>query len=89
MKGWAISVPLHSKDFFTMLLYAPQEKSTDLEQIILSVLDSIIIDQGCYTEAGIITNFAFPKTNQEKIEINVNNRIISVFSCLVIILYFI
>lgn len=77
MKGWAISVPLHSKDFFTMLLYAPQEKSNDLEQIILSVLDSIIIDQGCYTEAGIITNFAFPKTNQEKIEINVNNRIIT------------
>ncbi len=75
MSGWAVCIPLiQSKDFLTVLSFAPEEKAYDCEQFILSVLDSVMIDRGSFTENGIITAFAFPKAGTKKITLNIDGK---------------
>ena len=78
MSGWGVCIPLpESKDYLTVLSYAPQDKAYDCEQFILSLLDSIMIDRGSYTSEGIITAFAFPKKGGKKIELNIAGKTIN------------
>ena len=75
MAGWGVSIPLPSgEDILTMLSFAPEDKSYDCEQFILSLLDSIMIDRGSYHEAGIITSFAFPKKGDKKLTLNIAGK---------------
>ena len=75
MSGWGICTPLSdSEDFLTVLAFAPADKAYDCEQFILSVLDSVMIDQGSFKEAGIITAFAFPETGTKKTVLNIGGK---------------
>lgn len=75
MTGWGICVPLYpQKDFLTMLCYAPKDKAFDCEQMILSVLDSLMVDRGSFSEAGIITRFAFPKTQSMAVTLEIGGK---------------
>lgn len=75
MSGWGVCVPLYpSKDFLTILCYAPKDKAFDCEQMILSVLDCLMVDKGSFSEAGIITRFAFPRTQSIAVELEIGGK---------------
>lgn len=72
MQGWAVCIPLPSEtDYLCVISYCPKDKFYDLEQFLLSILDSIMIDRASRREAGIITTFAFPKTSPVDITLNI------------------
>ncbi|HAC32567.1 MAG TPA: hypothetical protein DCF70_08090 [Treponema sp.] len=72
MEGWAVCIPLPSAtDYLCVISYCPEDKFYNLEQFLLSVLDSIMIDRGSRREAGLITTFAFPKTTPQSITLNI------------------
>ncbi|WP_147615899.1 hypothetical protein [Treponema pectinovorum] len=76
--GWGICAPLQkTNDFLTVLCFCPQEKFHDIEQFMLSILDCVMIDRASFAEAGIITNFAFPKTQNQKVELKIDGKNIS------------
>lgn len=60
--GWAVSSLLQdSKGYVVMLCYTPTEVFYDLEQFVISCVDSLCIDYGSYYSPGPLTSFAFPK----------------------------
>lgn len=60
--GWAISSLLQdSKGYVVMLCYTPTDVFYDLEQFVISCVDSLCIDYGSYYSPGPLTSFAFPK----------------------------
>lgn len=72
MQGWAVCIPLPSEtDYLCVISYCPKDKFYDLEQFLLSIMDSIMIDRASRREAGIITTFAFPKTSPVDITLNI------------------
>ncbi len=80
LSGWAVCIPLPSgTDYFTMLCYAPSDKAYDVDQFMLSTLDSIMIDRGSFREPGIITSFAFPKKGQLPLNLEIAGTQISTF----------
>jgi hypothetical protein len=73
--GWACAAPLPGKNAGIVLLaYAPKEKEYDCEQFILSLIDSLMIDQGSFRESGIVTAFAFPGGRNKNITLTVNGH---------------
>ena len=61
--GWAVSSLLQdSKGYVVMLCYTPTEVFYDLEQFVISCVDSLCIDYGSYYSPGPLTSFAFPKS---------------------------
>lgn len=74
-KGWAICVPLPQKrGYLSLLTYAPEKFEADLQQIMISILDSIMIDAGSFREAGIITSTFFPRNSPKKITLEINGQ---------------
>ena len=60
--GWAVSSLLQdSKGYVVMLCYTPTDVFYDLEQFVISCVDSLCIDYGSYYSPGPFTSFAFPK----------------------------
>ncbi|MBQ4554327.1 MAG: hypothetical protein IJA53_04380 [Spirochaetaceae bacterium] len=60
--GWAVSSLLQdSKGYVVMLCYTPTDVFYDLEQFVISCVDSLCIDYGSYYGPGPLTSFAFPK----------------------------
>ena len=60
--GWAVSSLLQdSKGYVVMLCYTPTDVFYDLEQFVISCVDSLCIDYGSYYSPGPLTCFAFPK----------------------------
>lgn len=60
--GWAVSSLLQdSKGYVVMLCYTPTEVFYNLEQFVISCVDSLCIDYGSYYSSGPLTSFAFPK----------------------------
>ena len=60
--GWAVSSLLQdSKGYVVMLCYTPTAVFYDLEQFVISCVDSLCIDYGSYYSPGPLTSFAFPK----------------------------
>lgn len=60
--GWAVSSLLQdSKGYVVMLCYTPTDVFYDLEQFVISCIDSLCIDYGSYYSPGPLTSFAFPK----------------------------
>lgn len=73
--GWALSVNLPGKnDILTLLCYADSDKANDLEQFIISTLNSLCIDNGSFTSPGIITTYAFPKTQDRQVNLNIAGK---------------
>lgn len=71
MAGWGICVPLvQKKSYIAALSFAPEKNAFDCLQFILSVLDSISIDNAGLRQPGIVTTFAFPRNNPKKITVS-------------------
>ncbi|MBQ0051506.1 MAG: hypothetical protein KBT11_05515 [Treponema sp.] len=77
-KGWACSIPLpQKKGFLTILTYVPQKLEADLQQVLISILDSVMIDTGSYREPGLITSTFYPRKQSKKINLEVSGKNIS------------
>ena len=73
--GWAVSSLLQdSKGYVVMLCYSPTEVFYDLEQFIISCIDSLCIDYGSYYNPGPLTSFAFPKGETENHSIEIDGE---------------
>ena len=73
--GWAVSSLLQdSKGYVVMLCYSPTEVFYDLEQFIISCVDSLCIDYGSYYHPGPITSFAFPKGEAQNHSIEIDGE---------------
>ncbi len=74
-KGWGISVPLpQKKGFLVLLAYSPEKFEADLQQVLISVLDSVMIDSGSFREPGIITSAFFPRNSPKKINLEIGGK---------------
>lgn len=74
-KGYACAVTIpKSKAHFVLLSYSDEKVFTDLEQFLLSILDSLYISDESFVTPGLVTTFAFPKSEDCKIEISINNQ---------------
>jgi len=59
--GWALSVELAGgKGSLVMACFAPAERATELEPLIVSTLDAVFTDNGAYFCPGPMTAFAWP-----------------------------
>lgn len=77
MEGWGCCIPLpDKKSYLTALSFAPSDRARDCEQFMLSVLDSIMPDSLSAKEAGLITAFAFPKTEKKEIILKISGKTI-------------
>jgi hypothetical protein len=73
-KGWTTAVDLPDKKTqLIVLCYADENKEAGCEQLILSVIDSIMIDRGSFFEPGIVTTFAYPATSPKQVALIINN----------------
>ena len=74
-KGWALSAVLsdHKTDI-VLLCYADEDVEHVCENLILSVLDSLMIDRGSFFEAGPVTSYAYPGSSKKNIELTINGR---------------
>lgn len=76
-EGWAASVAIpEKKAFITLLCYAPSGKQGQCAQFILSVIDSFIPAQNCFTKSGLITAFAYPGSKQKPITLTIGGKTI-------------
>lgn len=74
-KGWASGIPLPQKrGYLTILAYSPEEFAGDLEQLQVSILDSVMIDAGSFREPGLITTAFFPRTSPEQLELTLQGK---------------
>lgn len=77
-KGWAVAVPLPQKrGYLSLLTYSPEKFEADLQQVMISILDSVMIDAGSFREPGIITSAFFPRNSPKNITLNINGNKIS------------
>ena len=73
--GWGLTVPLPlRRGYLTVLSYAKQEFADDLMQVIVSVLDSVMIDDGSFTEPGIITATYFPREKEKAVSLKIGGK---------------
>ena len=73
--GWAaaFTLPL-GRGYLTLLAYSDAESAFDIEQFLLSVLDSVMIDRGSFRECGIITAAAFPSQEKKPLTLTINGK---------------
>ena len=73
--GWGLTVKLPlQKGYLTVLSYAKNEFADDLMQVVVSVLDSVIIDDGSLKEPGIITSTFFPREKEKAVSIKIGGK---------------
>lgn len=76
-EGWALSVPLINKNAVLVLLcYAPFEYADGAQQFIISCINSLAIDRGSYYEPGPVTAYAFPKTGNVPVTLEIEGKTI-------------
>lgn len=76
--GWSLATPLSDNSNILVIAgFAETSKSYDLEQMILSLLDSLMIDKGSFRESGAVTTFAYPKSKTKKIALKINGKTIN------------
>lgn len=77
-RGWAVCVPFTtaSKEgkYLSVLAYSTQANEEDLRQVLISILDSLIIDNAGFSECGIITSAFFPRNSPESITLSINGK---------------
>ena len=80
-RGVAVELP-EQKGWFTMLSYAPtsdgrgNNPSFDLDQLIVSVIDSLSIDRGSQFGVGPVTAYAFPSVESIPLQLEIAGRTI-------------
>ena len=81
-RGVAVELP-EQKGWFTMLSYAPtsdgrgNNPSFDLDQFIVSVIDSLSIDRGSQFGVGPVTAYAFPSVESTTVQLEIAGRTIT------------
>ena len=76
--GWALSINLPTNVAHLVLLcYTEKNMLEHCEAFIISSLNSLAIDRGSYYESGIITQFAYPKSESKAIELSIAGKTIS------------
>ncbi|MCQ2592227.1 MAG: transglutaminase-like domain-containing protein [Treponema sp.] len=72
-KGWAVTAPLQKNgSFITLLCYAPEKNNDGYIPFIMSVLNSLCIDEKYYCNPGIILAFAYPKEGASPVSLTIN-----------------
>ena len=73
--GWGISASLpKSGADIVVICYADSENSNDVQQFIISALDSIVIEESDWRKPGIITSYAFPTRQKKDIAIQIDGK---------------
>lgn len=73
--GWGISAGLpKSGADIVVLCYADSENSNDVQQFIISALDSIVLEDDDWRKPGIITSYAFPAQQKKDIAIKIDGK---------------
>ena len=81
-RGVAVELP-EEKGWFTMLAYAPtsdgrgNNPSFDLDQLIVSTIDSVSIDRGSQFGVGPVTAYAFPSVESTTVQLKIAGRTIT------------
>ena len=74
-KGWACCIPLQQKkSYLTLLSYSPASAYEDLAQVLISPIDSVLIDKGSYREPGLITSTFYARKNPKKISLEIAGK---------------
>lgn len=81
-KGWAVCVNLPESNFKLVLLsYAQESKFNDLEQFVISIINSLVIDKEGENYPGIITSYAFPNKEERIVNLNICGINVSSIVC--------
>ncbi|MDE6067558.1 MAG: hypothetical protein K2F89_01215 [Treponemataceae bacterium] len=73
--GWGISASLpKSGADIVVLCYADSENSNDVQQFIISALDSIVLEDDDWRKPGIITSYAFPARQKKDIALKIDGK---------------
>lgn len=72
--GWGAAVPEQDGNMLTFLCFAPAFAADECQSVILSVLDSILVDYASGREAGLVTSFAFPREKQKRIRLEIGGK---------------
>ena len=74
-QGWAAAIPLpQKKGYLSILSYSPKTVYDDLAQVLISLLDSVLIDAGSFREPGLITTAFYPRKSPKNISIYVAGK---------------
>lgn len=74
-QGWAACIPLpQKKGYLTILSYAPKTVYDDLAQVLISLLDSVLIDAGSFREPGLITSAFYPRKSPKQISLTIDSK---------------
>ncbi|MBQ4378021.1 MAG: hypothetical protein II821_02345 [Treponema sp.] len=77
-KGWGACIPLpQKKGYLSLLSYAPSKNYDDLAQVLISPVDSVLIDAGSFREPGLITSAFYPRNSPKTIELTIDGQKIS------------
>ena len=77
-KGWAVSIPLPQKrGYLSILSYSSEKNYEDLAQVLISVVDSVLIDAGSFREPGLITTVFYPRKSPKSINLLIEGNQIS------------
>lgn len=70
--GWAECIPLPAgKGYLTVMTYADQQVAENLEPVMLSILDSVIIDHASMSQSGLITSMVYPPQGKQEVTLNI------------------
>ncbi|MDY6398170.1 MAG: hypothetical protein SPL22_10620 [Treponema sp.] len=76
-KGWGACIPLpQKKGYLSLLSYSPAEHYDDLAQVLISVVDSVLIDAGSFREPGLITGAFYPRKSPKAINLTIGGKTI-------------
>ena len=74
-KGWGACIPLpQKKGYLSILSYSPVSVYDDLAQVLISVIDSVLIDSGSFREAGLITTAFYPRKSAKSINLSIYGK---------------
>ena len=76
-KGWGACIPLpQKKGYLSLLSYSPAEHYDDLAQVLISVVDSVLIDAGSFREPGLITSAFYQRKSAKPINLTISGKTI-------------
>lgn len=74
-KGWGACIPLpKKKGYLSLLSYAPAKNYDALAQVLISVVDSVLIDSGSFKEPGLITGAFYPRNSPKTINLSIGGK---------------
>lgn len=73
--GWGFTISLPAeKGFLTVLTYTKQKHGDDLMQVMVSILDSVMIDPESFCEPGIMTTTFFPREKPKSLTLKIGKK---------------